>query len=111
MKFIKMKKKISTSEKARREYDKLVNSKCYKKAIEHLSRHRIKDVTITKSRAKAIYNLKEADFNKLKFIEVDNPYYKCAACMKLYMIKEIEDKFSSTISIEEKNNINQLTLN
>lgn len=45
---------------------------------------------ITKSRIKSEYRLKESDLDKLKFLEVDNPHYKVAGNMKLYLLKQVE---------------------
>lgn len=45
---------------------------------------------ITKTRAIGEYRLSEADLARLDVIETDNPHYKCAAPMRLYLHRHVK---------------------
>jgi len=47
--------------------------------------------TITKTRSKSEYNLNEKDLSILPFTKVDNPHYKCAAPMTLFLKTHVEN--------------------
>ena len=55
------------------------------------SHHKEKYKYITKTKAMGEYRLKSVDLEKLKKHEVDNPYYKKAAPMQLYMLDQIQE--------------------
>lgn len=89
--------------------DQQLKNKCYDNALEIICEYRLKNYTITKSRAKSEYNLKDKDFKVLSYAAVDNPYYKCAPKMKLYLIQELIDKFGKAARREQK--IDELLIN
>ena len=89
--------------------EKQLKNKRYDNALEIICEYRLKNYTITKSRAKSEYNLKDKDFKVLSYAAVDNPYYKCAGAMKLYLKKELEDKFGQAARRERK--IDELLMN
>lgn len=45
---------------------------------------------ITKAKIKNKYRLNDADLATLKFLEVDNPHYKVAGNMKLFLLEQVE---------------------
>ena len=81
--------------KVNRQFAKAVRTKCYRKALALVSKYKIKGVTLSQNGIKELFGLKNKDFGKLNFIEIDNPHYKCAGNMKLYLIQEVEDKFNN----------------
>ena len=82
--------------KIEKEFKREVKRKCYKKALKLVSRYKIANVTKSKGKIKEMYGLKEKDFKRLNFIEIDNPHYKIAGNMKLYLLAEVENKFQKT---------------
>jgi len=44
---------------------------------------------ICKSKARKQYKLSERDIGELPFLEMDNPHYKCASAMKLYLLSDV----------------------
>lgn len=89
--------------------EKQLKVRRYDNALEIIIKYRLKNYTITKSRAKSEYNLKDKDFKVLSYAAVDNPYYKCAPKMKLYLIQELKDKFGKAARREQK--IDELLIN
>lgn len=53
--------------------------------------HKDKYQYITKTRALSEYRLKPTDLGTLGVHEVDNPYYKKAALMQLYLLNQVEE--------------------
>lgn len=88
---------------------KCIDKKHFKKAIELHQGRRLAGFTISKSKAKSMYNLTDKDIKNIRFLEVDNPHYKCAPKMKLYLQKELEYKFSKAVRREQK--IDELLIN
>ncbi|MCT4582761.1 MAG: hypothetical protein N4A35_15210 [Flavobacteriales bacterium] len=82
--------------------EKQLKIKRYDNALEIICEYRLKNYTITKSRAKSEYNLTDKDFKALSYVAVDNPYYKSAPKMKLYSIQELKDKYSKAARRERK---------
>jgi hypothetical protein len=83
---INSEKKVDSLKK----FNYYVKKKCFKKAI-HLAQHfRIKGVMISKGTIKSNYPLTNKQISSLQYVEIDNPYYKCAGAMKLYLIAQIE---------------------
>lgn len=89
--------------------EKQLKKRRYDKALEIISHFKLKDFTITKTHVKSEYKLKESDFKVLSCAAVDNPYYKCAPKMKLYLKQELEDKFGEAAQREKK--IDELLIN
>lgn len=88
---MKLKKEVKL--KAEKEFRREVSRKCYRKALKLVAEYRITNVTKSKGTIKEKYGIKEKDFKRLNYIEVDNPYYKTAGKMKLYLLAEVENKF------------------
>lgn len=75
-----------------REVNRLIKRKCHIKALDLIRRYKLSGYTITKSRAKREYGLTEQQIMKLPYNEADNPYYKIAEPMKLYLKAQCELK-------------------
>jgi hypothetical protein len=56
--------------------------------LKIMSNIRIKNLTVTKSTLKSKYGLKPKDIEKLNYIEVENPRFKNAGKMRLYLRAE-----------------------
>ena len=82
--------------------EKQLNKQCYDNALELISQYKLQGFTMTKTRAKSEFNLKDDDFRALSCSIADNPYYKSATKMKLYLIRELNDKFSKAARREKK---------
>lgn len=82
--------------------EKQLNKQCYDNALELIAQYKLQGFTMTKTRAKSEFNLKDDDFRALSCSIADNPYYKCAPKMKLYLLRELEDKFGKTARREKK---------
>lgn len=60
---------------------------CQKCQVENDEKYKY----ITKTKAMGEYRLKSKDLEKLKRHEVDNPYYKKAAPMQLYLLNQVQE--------------------
>ena len=67
---------------------KLASSYKYTEALELINKYKVNKLTVTKSTLKGKYGLKPKDIESLSYIEVDNPHFKSAAPMKLYLRAE-----------------------
>jgi hypothetical protein len=86
--------------------DHQLDNKDYDNALRTIAKYRLRGYTITKSRAKSEYNMKDCDFRALSCSLVDNPYFKSAPKMRLYLKREIKDKYSKSAIRNKK--INEL---
>ena len=78
-----------------------INRKDYGEALDLVRRFRTSGFVVTKSTLKREFDLKDSDIEKLKFHEADNPYYKCAPPMKLYLKAEailLKEKILTTLN-------------
>lgn len=57
-------------------------------ALELLKKYKVKNLSVTKSTLKNKYELKPKYIEKLHYIEVDNPHFKNAGKMRLYLRAE-----------------------
>lgn len=60
----------------------------YAEALEMLKTYKVKSLSVTKSTLKSKYGLKPKDIEKLHYIEVENPHFKNAGPMRLYLRDE-----------------------
>lgn len=67
---------------------RLASCKRYKEALEFVRKHKLKNLTVTRETLKSKYNLKPKDIEKLHYIEMDNPHFKSAGNMQLYLRAE-----------------------
>jgi len=67
---------------------RLARHQRYDEALEMLKEYRVRRLSVTKSTLKSEFGLKPKDIEKLHFIEVENPEYKSAPPMKLYLRTE-----------------------
>lgn len=65
-------------------------NRCFKKAIELASHYKIKGVLITERTIREKYGLTKKQIENLQVIEIDNPYYKCAGNMRLFLLAQVE---------------------
>jgi hypothetical protein len=80
------KKEIKITRKtAAAEVMRLASCFKYKEALELVRRFKVKNVTVTKLTLKKKYGLNSKEIESLDFIEVDNPHFKSAGNMKLYL--------------------------
>ncbi|HOZ14224.1 MAG TPA: hypothetical protein PK784_05510 [Tenuifilaceae bacterium] len=88
--------KQETREKYKTTLDALLDNLQYDEAIDFLYSHRIAGYTMTYSSIKEKYNIpkKKLIEEKVRFIQLKNPHYACAAPMKCYLIHDLERKFS-----------------
>ncbi len=75
-------------------FEEKVNQGEYEFCLELIHRYRLSGRTVTKSTLKSSMKITEKQIKTLNFLEVDNPYYKCARRMKLYLIDEVKTKFN-----------------
>lgn len=66
----------------------LASSYKYSEALELVNKYKAKKLTVTKFTLKNKYGLKPKDIETLHYIEVENPIYKSAGLMKLYLRAE-----------------------
>ena len=66
----------------------------YEFCLELIHRYKLSGLTVTKSKLKNLMKISEKQIGLLNFLEVDNPHYKCAKRMKLYLIDEVKAKFN-----------------
>ena len=88
--------KTETKEKYKKIVDALLENLQYDEAIDFLYSHRVAGYTMTYSSIKEKYNIPKKKLleEKVRYIELRNPYYACAAPMKCYLIHDLERKFS-----------------
>ena len=82
-----------SSEKRLPILEQKLKKKHYRKALQIIYKYKVGGYTVTKTRLKNEYKLSSVQIKKLNYIEVTNPHYKTSSPMKLYLIKEITDKF------------------
>lgn len=84
---LKQENKISL----RQTFEKYINQKRYQLAIKLARKYKIKGVFGTARTIKVKFGLSNQEILKLQCVEVDNPHFKCAAPMKLYLLAQAED--------------------
>ncbi|MGE5943996.1 MAG: hypothetical protein ACM31G_06620 [Flavobacteriales bacterium] len=82
--------KKTTKLNAKETIEGLAKNKQYAKALDILRRFKIEGLSVTKSTLKKEFGLTPKEIEELNYIEVDNPYYKCAGPMRLYLKAEVE---------------------
>jgi len=73
-------------------FDEKIKTGNYQFCLELVYRYKLKGFTVTASNLKKKLKLTDNEIEKLNYLEVDNPYYKCTNPMKLYLIEEIYQK-------------------
>ena len=78
------------------EVEYYLKRKWYSKAEIFLQNRKLEGYTMTAGKIKNTYgvNKKQLEKTKIHYIIIKNPHYKCAAPMKCYLIREVEDKLS-----------------
>ncbi|MBC9812178.1 hypothetical protein H9Y05_06765 [Crocinitomicaceae bacterium CZZ-1] len=74
----------------RQTFEKCIKQKFFKKAISLACKYKLKGVFGTAQTIKVKYGLSNLEISKLQCVEVDNPHFKCAAPMKLYLLAQAE---------------------
>jgi len=69
----------------------------FKLCLELIYRYKLKGFTVTISNLRGKLKLTDKEIENLNYLQVDNPYYKCAYPMKLYLIEEIRQKFGVVV--------------
>lgn len=89
--------KKEKKDKVIRQIESHLNRRWYKKAAELISHYKIGGYTKSASSIKLEYGVTKTQLEKgeIQFIEMDNPYYKCAGNMRCYLIREVEDKLTT----------------
>jgi hypothetical protein len=93
--------KKDTIEKYRLQVEELICQNKFKDALNLASRFPLKTnsdngFVITKTRLLSQYKIKASDLSSLCFVEKDNPYYKVAPKMILFLEAEVKMKFQSS---------------
>ena len=60
----------------------------YAEALKLVKKYKTKSLTVTRETLKKKYGLKPQDIEKLHYIEVENPHFKSAGSMRLYLRAE-----------------------
>jgi len=69
-----------------------INSKDYEFCLELVYRYKLKGYTVTNATLKRTWAISPYEIEHLNYLEVTNPFFKCAKPMKLYLIDEIREK-------------------
>lgn len=67
----------------------IMNSK-YDEALDLVRRFRVSGYTMTGSRIKKEFGIRNNDISLLSYYEAKNPHYVCAGPMKLYLIAQVK---------------------
>lgn len=77
----------------------LFAEKKWVESLDLIKRFKVRNATMTKRTIKEKWKITDEQLGELNFLEVPNPYYSSvSAPMKLYLIAEINDKFSFSTS-------------
>ena len=74
--------------RAAREVMRLASCMKYKEALKLVGKFKLKNLTVTRETLKKKYGLKPKEIEKLNYIEADNPHFKSAGNMRLYLRAE-----------------------
>ncbi|CAG5081255.1 hypothetical protein [Parvicella tangerina] len=83
-----------------KDFNRNVQRRCFGKAIRMAKYYKIKGVLVTRKTLKEEYQLSNEQIKKLQFIEVDNPHFKCAGNMKLYLKAQAKHIKAKTPNIQ-----------
>lgn len=74
--------------KTTREAMRLASCMKYEEALKLVDKFKLKKLTVTRETLKKKYGLKPKDIEKLHYIEAENPHFKNAGNMRLYLRAE-----------------------
>lgn len=86
---------------------RLASCKRYEEALELVRKHKLKHLTVTRTTLKTKYNLKPKDIEQLNYIEMQNPHFKSAGKMRLYLRAEA---FNHSLKIKRSKKIKDKSL-